>query len=258
MNWFPQIGSGSLVQLPLHRRRKWRAIENESESGERISLPDVSAGQIEWRLSYQDLSETELDKISVLYAAARGRFGSFAFADPIANLLVWSEDLARPVWQSGLLSVSGPYFEFPGSDPSWTLVNRSPGEQSLSQTVELSGDYVACFSAFLRSESRATVLIARDQTQSVAPIGPEWKRVFVSGPGDGSTDRSTFSIALAPGQTVEVKGLQLEAQPYPSKYKPTAGESRVYEETYFGADELTVTSTGPGLFACELMLVSRV
>ena len=36
MSWFPQIGAGSMAQFPLQRSRKWRAIMNDLESGERI------------------------------------------------------------------------------------------------------------------------------------------------------------------------------------------------------------------------------
>ena len=32
MNWFPQIGAGSVAQFPVTRSRKWRAIANTLES----------------------------------------------------------------------------------------------------------------------------------------------------------------------------------------------------------------------------------
>ena len=63
MNWFPQIGSGTVAQFPLTRQRKWRAITNVLANGERISLPDENGGQIEWMLTYQDLSDAEAAKL---------------------------------------------------------------------------------------------------------------------------------------------------------------------------------------------------
>src|SRR3954469_22737857 len=99
MNWFPQIGAGAVAQFPLHRKRQWRAISNVMESGERISLPDSKGGQIEWRLSYQELTDTEAAKLAGLFGAAGGQAGSFGFVDPFANLLGWSEDLSKPGWQ---------------------------------------------------------------------------------------------------------------------------------------------------------------
>lgn len=258
MKWFPQTGTGSLVQLPLHRRRKWRAIANELENGEQILLPDAAAGQIEWRLSYRDLSDTEVSKLNNLFAASKGSFGSFGFADPIANLLTWSEALAHPDWQAGLLSKSSGAADPLGTQRGWTLSNGTPGSQSLSQTVGIPGDYVACFSAWLRSDSNGTAVLQRDGISTTVAVGPVWKQVFVGGPGNPGAAQSTVSLALSAGQSLDVWGLQLEAQPYASQYKPTAGASRIYEETYFGADELIVTSTGPGLSSCELTLLSRI
>ena len=58
MSFYPQFGTGSVAQFPLRRSRKWRMILNELESGERVVLPDNPAGQIDWSLSYSDLTDT--------------------------------------------------------------------------------------------------------------------------------------------------------------------------------------------------------
>ena len=108
MNWCPQIGGGSIAQFPVRRRRTWHSIANDLENGERISLPDLPSGRIEWRLSYRDLSDEEAASLRTLFIASKGSFNAFAFADPLANLLAWSEDLTQPDWQAGLLNlVSG-------------------------------------------------------------------------------------------------------------------------------------------------------
>ena len=57
---------------------------------------------------------------------------------------------------------------------------------------------------------------------------------------------------------MQVFGLQVEAQPYPSLYKQTSSALGIYEETWFGNDELTITGTSPGLSSCNVVLVSRV
>lgn len=51
MRWFPQTGRDSVVQFPFSRVRTWRAIANELESGERITLPEIPAGAIQWNLT---------------------------------------------------------------------------------------------------------------------------------------------------------------------------------------------------------------
>src|ERR1035437_6571969 len=115
MNWFPQIGAGVMAQFPLQRKRQWRAITNVLESGELISLPDSKGGQIEWRLSYQELTDVETGRLTDLFAASSGEAMPFGFVDPFANLLGWSEDLSKPDWQPGQLTTTGGF-----SDPVGT------------------------------------------------------------------------------------------------------------------------------------------
>jgi hypothetical protein len=258
MSWFPQIGAGSIAQFPLRRTRKWRSIANQMENSERILLPDAAAGQIEWKLSVQELTDAETGRLSDFFAAAQGQFGSFLFIDPLANLLGWSEDLLRPDWQAGLLTVSPGAADPLGTQRASTVRNGSAGTQTLQQTLAVPGDYVGCFSAWVRSNAGGVVTLVRDASAVTTPVGPGWKRLFVSGAGTSGAAQSTFSIALGAGQTIDVWGLQAEAQPYPSAYKQTGASLGIYEETYFGNDELTITSTSVGLSSCEITLMSRV
>src|SRR5439155_8668845 len=135
MNWFPQIGGGSLAQLPLNRKSKWRSISNDLENGEWIGLPDAPASRVEWRLSYRDLNDDEAARLKALFVASKGSAGSFGFADPLANLFAWSEDLSKPDWQPGLLNVTQRATDPIGTERAWTIVNGSAGVQTLSQTI---------------------------------------------------------------------------------------------------------------------------
>ncbi len=257
MTWFPQSAAGSLVQLPLRRRTVWRAITNHFESGERISLPDRNGGRVEWTLAYHDLSDAEATAISNFFRIARGAFGTFAFADPGANLLGWSEDLSRPDWQRGLLSVTGGVAGPDGTNSAASLTNLTSGAQGLTQTLALPGEYATCFSVYLRAASPVSVTLRRGSAGSVASISARWKRYFLTGPVPGE-DNASFSLELAPGSTVEVWGLQAEAGPYPSQYRPTADASGIYERTSFASDELAMTATGVGLYSCEFTLISKL
>ena len=258
MSWFPQIGAGSVAQFPVTRSRMWRAITNTLESGERILLPDTTAGQIGWKLSYRELQDLEVQSLSDLFTASQGEFGAFTFVDPLANLLGWSENLTQSAWQAGLLTSSANVADPLGTATASTITNSSAGTQSLQQTLGLPGNYVTCFSAYVRSNVAGTVTLQRDNAPLHVSLSPGWKRIYVSGVGAAGAVQSTFSVALSPGQTVDVWGLQVEAQPYPSAYKQTTAASGIYEETYFGDDELKITSTGPGLSSCEINLLSRV
>jgi hypothetical protein len=258
MNWFPQIGAGSVAQFPVTRSRTWRAITNSLESGERIMLPDTSAGQIGWKLSYRELQDIEVQSLTDLFTATQGEFGAFTFIDPLANLLGWSESLTQSAWQTGLLTSTANALDPLGTARASSITNSSAGVQSLQQSLSLAGNYVTCFSAYLRSDLAGTIALQRDNTQVQVSLSPVWKRVYVSGVGATGAAQSTLSIALSPGQAIDVWGLQVEAQAYPSAYKQTMAALGIYEETYFGDDELKITGTSPGLSSCEINLVSRV
>jgi len=258
MNWFPQLGSGAMAQYPLQRNRQWRAITNTLESGETIRLGDVPGGWIEWRLRYEELSDAEVAKLTGLFEASRGEAGSFGFVDPFANLLGWSEDLSKPDWQKGLLSAGGGFSDPLGTQRGWNVQNGNEAEQTLSQTLSLPGEYTTCFSAYVRSDSAGTVGIARDSNRVNVPVGPQWKRIQVSGGAAAGATASTFSVIFSAGSTVRVFGLQVEAQPWPSLYRPTGAAAGILEETRFDGGELKVVHTAPGLSACQVNLISRV
>jgi hypothetical protein len=120
------------------------------------------------------------------------------------------------------------------------------------------GDYVACFSAWISSNVTGTVSLQRDGVSAACAVGPAWKHFYVSGKGVGGASQSTFSLGLAAGQGVKIWGLQVEAQPSPSAYKQTKTAAGIHEETYFGSDELTITSTSVGLSSCDIVLTSRI
>jgi hypothetical protein len=258
MSFYPQIGPGTITQFPIGRTRKWRVITSVLESGEQIVLPDTAAGQIEWGLSYVDLSDTETALVSGLFTASQGSFASFTFIDPLANLLGWSEDLSQPGWQAGLLGTAGGIGDPLGTQRAWAVSNGTGGTGQLSQTLGISGDYCACFSAYIRSDVAGSIAIVRDGTQTAAAIGPQWTRVYVSGTGTAGAAQSTFAISIAAGQTLDVFGMQVEIQPYPSLYRVTQAAPGIYPETYFEDDELTVTATDVGLSSFSIKLISRV
>ena len=101
-------------------------------------------------------------------------------------------------------------------------------------------------------------MIQRDGHQSIYAIGPAWKRIHVTGAGNPGLADSTFTLVVEPGQTIDVWGMQVEAQPAPSVYKVSGVQTGIYPETRFAAPELMVVSTGPGRSACRLRLLSRV
>jgi hypothetical protein len=258
VSYFPQTGAGSIAQFPVQRTRQWRWISNQLESGEMIMLPDAPASRIAWSLKYADVTTAESAKFSALFATCFGQYGAFLFVDPMANLLAWSEDFMRPDWQPGLLNISSGAADPMGTTRASMIVNSAKAEQSLTQTLDLPGDYVACLSVWARSDSGAAFALTRDGSRLNISLTPSWTRYNISSTGTAGAASSTFSLVLAAGQTAQIFGPQVEAQPAASSYKQTSAAMGIYPETYFASDELQMTNTGPGLFAFEIDLISRV
>jgi hypothetical protein len=69
-------------------------------------------------------------------------------------------------------------------------------------------------------------------------------------------DSISFGIALGPGTTVDVFGMQVEAQPGASLYKRTAEAGGVYPNARFRDDVMTITTIGPNRHSCEMDIVN--
>lgn len=256
MTWFPQNANGCIAQLPIQRRHVWRAISNRFESGEMVAAPDAGGGRVEWTLSCKDLSDSEAEALRAFFHAARGSFGTFSFADPTANLLASSEDLNAAAWEKGLLSLVG---AVPGPTtgmPGFRITNGTGAGQALAQSVALPTEYIACFSVWLRSDAPCSVVLRRGPRETTARVTDRWKRWYLS--SSGSEDASAFALDIPAGGAVEAAGFQVEAGPYPSAYKRSAGVSAIYENTSFASDRLAMVATGPGLHDCNFTLISRL
>jgi len=63
-------------------------------------------------------------------------------------------------------------------------------------------------------------------------------------------------LRLAAGASIEIFGLQAEAQPGPSDYKATNNRGGVYAKARFATDELTVTSQSTDVHDSVIRIVS--
>ena len=258
MNWYPQLESGAVSQLPGRKERQWRAIENRLEGGERIASNDSYGGTVTWNFEYQDLSDLEMQSLNDLFSSSKGSCGSFGIVDPFVNLIAGSEDLSRPDWQTGAMTVQAGFANPAGTQKAWRIINASAGDQDLQQTLSFPGSLVACFSAYVRSDASQVFQIRRDSIVMPQVAGATWSRVTASGTGDSGSETSTFAIRISAGQSLDLWGLQVEAQPYASKYKPSVTAQGVYPQTHFAVDELPMINTSPGRYSCTVQAISRV
>ena len=166
---------------------------------------------------------------------------------------MWVKDpLLQPV-----AGISDPF----GQTAAWQLTNAGSASQALSQTVEIPGNYVCCFSLYARSASPVQITIARTDSDagivSLQEIAPGWQRLQLSGSVGGTAASGIYSISLPPGAVLDVFGLQVEAQPQPSDYKQTYSNCGVYPVTRFVEDSLTSTAVAVNNYSVNILLTSR-
>jgi hypothetical protein len=108
----------------------------------------------------------------------------------------------------------------------------------------------------VRSDSSQQVILIRSTataTQSAAfNAGPVWARIVLSGNFSGTDDSVTFGIQLPPGGSVQIFGVQVEAQPGASGYKQTLDSGGVYPNARFLDDSLTIQADGPDQHSCQI------
>jgi hypothetical protein len=251
---FPQLSTGSAAQYPIVRRRRTRSIVNETPGGGRVTFSDSAAESLEWELALSGLTTQEWMVIEDLFEACGGRASDFLFLDPLDNLLGWSEDLEAAAWAAGpmLERVAGRPDPL-GATRATRLVNTGQAPQRLSQTLSAPGGFQYCLSVRVRSAvpgvAKLVLATTGGEELRIVETGPEWREVWMtgklSGPEGGPTGETiTGGVELAPGASVDVFGMQLEAQTGPSAYKKTAGRGGVYPFARFSEDLLWSKTEG--------------
>ncbi len=262
MLFFPQLASGTLVQYPLTKRRTFRTIVNELAGGGSLKLMDPNAAKVVWELRFEALRDAERQALETFFESVEGRLGEFVWLDPTGNLLRYSDALSETVWTRGpLLEATAGIGDPEGGTRATRLHNAGAAAQALQQTVAAPGWFHYCFSMYLRSEAGAEVNVYRTSgsaaQQETHRAGREWRRVALGGTSGSAAESVTFGLSVAPGGTVEVYGLQAEAQPAASAYRRTASAGAVYSGARFDQDTLAFTTNGPEEHGCAMRIVAR-
>src|SRR5262249_38744361 len=154
------------------------------------------------------------------------------------------------VWERNLLLAITPAVADPNGGSEANRVSNSSGAAlAIQQTVNGPGWFQYGFSVQARSDQNQQGTLVRStqgHTHSVDfSVGPDWKTIFLSGKFTGSDESVTFSIEISPGGSVDLFGIQVEAQPGASGYKKTFSKCGVYPKARFLDDSLAMTADGP-------------
>jgi hypothetical protein len=259
MFYFPQLSTGAIGQYPIQKSRVSRTVVNESTDGFTFKLADSNAVAVEWTLKFTTLSDAERDALALLYQNVEGQLGSFTFLDPTDNLLLWSEDLTQPAWTANsLLTITGGVADPNGGTSATQLSNTGSAALSAQQVINGPGWYQYAFSVQVSSSSNQQITLIRSTAtasqSAVFTAGPDWTRIVLPGNFGGTDESVTFGIQLPPGGTVDLFGLQAEAQPGASGYKQTLDSGGVYPNARFLDDTLTIQTDGPGQHSCQISI----
>ena len=255
---FPQLRSGAVAQLPLQRAENYRTLRNALSDGKDIRMSDGGFANVGWTLKFSDLTADEAQALRSLFLSAEGRFNTFIFVDPSANLLCWSEDLTQPSWSKDPQLVLTRVQDVFGEAVGTQIANGAAAAQALSQTINAPAALQYCFSAYLRSDVQARVTLEIGGRAIVtASVSGTWRRWEGSSTG-GTGQQVEFGVSIPPGATVQVYGLQAEAQPAAGVYKSTRDTGGVFRNSRFDQDSMDITATGAGKFACNVRIVSRL
>jgi hypothetical protein len=241
--FFPQLATGALVQYPVKRTKAVQTVSTQAEDGSVITHFDPRGSRLGWQLEYAGITQAEADRLQNLFESCAGRFRAFTFIDPVANLL-------NAQWQSGtgISSAGGVY------------TNTGNSAAEAWQTFSIPSGYTYCFSlpGDLTANAGAMVtLIRRGSVTEDSVTLPRRDALLVSsGALEDAGLGFTVAVRLQPGQSVELRKAQLEAQPSPSLFRPPHGG--VYPNAHWAVDELVFTAIGPDLYSTKFSIETDV
>jgi hypothetical protein len=256
MKCFPQLATGAVGQYPLCRTRRTRTVRNALADGRSIRLADTDAECTEWKLQFEELTDGELASLEGFFTAAEGCLNTFTFLDPAANLLSWSEDLDQAVWEKGpLASAAGGIADPLGTACAFRISNHGAAPQQIAQTLNVPAWYWYCLSMYARSGSAGEITLVQGDQRRRRRVGPQWSRLVLAAQPASVAESVRFGLELDAGTSVDVFGIQAEAQTGASLYRRTRGRNGVYESARFNQDEFKVTTQGPGRHSCVLSVI---
>ena len=253
---FPQLGSGAMGQYPIRKRRVARTVRNECGDGRMLKFADSGTEQTEWRLAFKELNDGEIASLQIFFEAVEGRLRSFTLLDPSGNLLAWSEDMSRPVWERNALLTVTPGLPDPvGTDRATRIVNQSGAPLRIMQTIEAPAWFQYCFSLWARGDQGGGVVLELGTNAFTRTLRPDWQRLRCAGRSESTEETIAFGLEIQPGSSLDVFGLQAEAQPGASEYKRTLSRGGIYPNARLAQDSLEMITMGPDRHSCSLAVV---
>ncbi|HLX44660.1 MAG TPA: hypothetical protein VKR43_14540 [Bryobacteraceae bacterium] len=252
---FPQLSTGVVTEYPVTKQSLARTVVNAMGDGSTVVFADPDAAATAWQLKATGLTAAEFGGIETLFAATSGMWQTFTFLDPVGNLLANSEDFSAGSWANGALIELTPAVGDPlGTSRATRVINAGAAAESVAQTLAVPGNFTYCISVWARTIGTSSVTLAIGTLTKTFALSSNWARVSMSGNLGTSATSVTFGAQLGVGASVDLFGMQVEAQPSFGDYKIT-GRGGVYSRARFSSDRFTVTAQGTDSFDVTVGIV---
>jgi hypothetical protein len=250
---FPQLVTGASALYPVTRRSIQRTVVNRLGDGSTVVLADPNAALAAWQLHASGMTLAEWNAIKTLFVATSGMWQTFTFLDPTGNLLADSETLSAGAWiNGGLIQLTAALADPFGTTRASRVINAGSAAESVAQTLSVPGNFQYCLSVWARTIGTSGVTLTISTTGGSAintfALNGTWTRISISGNLAQSTTSVTFGAQLTAGASVDLFGMQVEAQLAASDYKMTETQGGVYARARFAQDQLTVAAQSTDVY----------
>lgn len=258
---FPQLATGVVALYPVIRQSVTRTVVNTLADGSAVVYSDADAAQTLWELQAKGLTTAEWNAIEALFNAVAGQWQTFTLLDPAGNLFANSELLSAGSWVNGALMTLTPGIADPlGTTRATRVVNGGSAAESVAQVLSVPGNYRYALSTWAKTTGGSSVtLTASTAGASVSEafaLAASWQRISMPVALGQATTSVTFGAELAAGATVDLFGMQVEAQLAASDYKMTGISGGVYANARFAEDALKVTAESTDVYDAVVRMVS--
>jgi hypothetical protein len=232
--------------LPLARESRFTSRINRTPDFTEIRAQDQTGPLFLWNLQLGPLTDADAATLQNFYAACNGGYQSFAFLDPLDNLLQWSEDFTQACWQKTSPSSFG--ITSGGSDPlggsgAQTLSNTTAAVNTVSQSLAVNPQGLTLTASvwLLGSGAPITLRVSDGGSQNfaatISPAG-SWQRYTVTGTFAASGSEIVWAADLPANAGAEFFGAQLAAMPGPGAYTRTTTVSGFHPNCCFDSQSL--------------------
>jgi hypothetical protein len=254
---FPQLLTGASALYPVTLKLIQRTVVNVLGDGNTVVFADPDAAATGWELHSSGMTLAEWTAVEAFFVETSGMWQTFTFLDPTGNLLAQSENFGAGAWTNGaLIELTTGVADPLGTTRATGVVNSGEAVESVAQTLNVPGNFTYCLSVWARTGSGSSLTLMIGSASQAVVLTSAWQRVsFTTNLGTSATS-VMFGVELAIGASVDLFGMQVEAQLAASDYKLTTTQGGVYPNARFGADTFTVTAQGTDVFDAVIPIVN--